>query len=150
LVVTKIAHIFDGSESFISLESGTVFAYDFGANMLVNSQVAQGESLSTHFIEVDSGYGWNNVTSGKFLVAGNRYFGCNPNMSLADYKTFLASQYQANTTVKAICLLANPITLAITSQDIPTLLGNNNIFADAGDISECKYILSVGEALRQG
>ena len=74
LVVTKIAHIFDGSESFISLESGTVFAYDFGANTLVNSQVSQGKSLSTHFIEVNSGFGWNSVTSGKFLVAGNRYF----------------------------------------------------------------------------
>jgi hypothetical protein len=31
-------------------------------------------------------------------------------------------------------LLANPITLSITSQDIPTLLGENNIFSDTGDV----------------
>lgn len=146
LVVTKIAHIFDGTETLISLESGTVFAYDFGANMLVNSQVAQGESLSTHFVEVDSGYGWNSVTSGKFLVAGNRYFSCNPNMSLADYQTFLANQYQANTPVKAICLLAIPITLAITSQDIPTLL-ECNIFSNCGDVTVDYYTNKANDIL---
>jgi phage-related protein len=35
--------------------------------------------------------------------------------------------------------LATPITLAITSQDIPTLLGNNNIFANTGNIKALSY-----------
>lgn len=146
---TKTIHIFDGSETFISLESGTVFAYDFGANMLVNSQVAQGESLSTHFIEVDSGFGWNSVTSGKFLVAGNRYFGCNPNMSLADYQTFLASQHSGGTPVKAVCLLATPIIIPITSATrVKTISGVNNIFSNTGDNS-VKYFTENADSLAE-
>lgn len=43
---------------------------------------------------------------------------------------------------KIVYELATPITLAITSQDIPTILGNNNIFADTGDIEKVTYFNS--------
>jgi len=39
--------------------------------------------------------------------------------------------------------LANPITLAITGQDIPTLLGENNIFSNCGDV-EVDYHADIG------
>lgn len=43
--------------------------------------------------------------------------------------------------VEVVYPLANPITLAITSQDIPTLLGENNIFSNCGDV-EVEYYTS--------
>lgn len=50
---------------------------------------------------------------------------------------------------KAVFALATPIVAyASNSLEIPTINGTNNIFADTGNIN-CKYILSVGEALRQ-
>jgi hypothetical protein len=43
--------------------------------------------------------------------------------------------------------LANPITLSITSQDIPTLLGNNNIFSNTGKINKLVYFKTGSEAV---
>lgn len=40
---------------------------------------------------------------------------------------------------KLVYELANPITLAITSQNIPTLSGENNIFSNCGDINTLVY-----------
>lgn len=45
-----------------------------------------------------------------------------------------ATQWLANNPTYICYYLANPITLSITSQDIPTLLGVNNIFSDTGDV----------------
>lgn len=41
--------------------------------------------------------------------------------------------------VKLVYELATPITLSITSQDIPTLLGENNIFSNCGDVEVNYY-----------
>ena len=53
--------------------------------------------------------------------------------------TDTASFKQALTGQKFVVELANPITLAITSQDIPTLLGENNIFSNCGDVEVNYY-----------
>lgn len=54
--------------------------------------------------------------------------------TLNDFKTFFGNNHLQ------ICYkLANPITLAITSQDIPTLLGENNIFSNTGDVEVNYY-----------
>jgi len=52
----------------------------------------------------------------------------------ADEYTDVASLKSACGNSKIKYELANPITLAITSQDIPTLLGENNIFSNTGDV----------------
>ena len=58
--------------------------------------------------------------------------------SVADFKTWLS-----NNPLQLVYLLANPITLSITSQDIPTLLGENNIFSNCGDV-EVDYHADIG------
>ena len=55
----------------------------------------------------------------------------------------------SNNPTQVVYELATPIELDVSSIAIPTLNGTNNIFADTGDIDEVKYILSVGEYLRQ-
>lgn len=49
-----------------------------------------------------------------------------------DFKTAVMGQ-------KLVYELANPITLAIASQAIPTLLGENNIFSNCGDVEVTYY-----------
>lgn len=49
-----------------------------------------------------------------------------------DLKTAVSGQY-------CTYQLETPITLAITSQDIPTLLGENNIFSNTGDVEVTYY-----------
>ena len=48
--------------------------------------------------------------------------------------------------VEVVYPLATPITLSFTSQDIPTLLGENNIWCDTGD-TEVKFLLTVGKKI---
>jgi len=57
-------------------------------------------------------------------------------MTLTEYREYLASNpFQ-------ICYeLATPITYTLTPQEITTLLGTNNIWADAGNIS-CTYYVN--------
>lgn len=57
----------------------------------------------------------------------------------ADEYSDVASLKSACGNSKIIYELANPITLANTSQDIPTLLGENNIFSNCGDLEVDYY-----------
>lgn len=54
--------------------------------------------------------------------------------SLQDWKNLLD-----NETIHLVYPLATPLTYQLTPTEISTLLGTNNIWADTGDIAECKY-----------
>ena len=55
-------------------------------------------------------------------------------MAAEDVKT-----YMGNHDVFAVCELATPITYQLTPQEVTTLLGQNNIWADAGDVEVTYY-----------
>lgn len=55
----------------------------------------------------------------------------------ADVATYNAAM--ENNKPQIVYKLANPITLSITSQNIPTLLGENNIFSNCGDVEVTYY-----------
>jgi hypothetical protein len=54
--------------------------------------------------------------------------------TIEDYKTWLSTN-----PVKIAVKLAEPIEVQLTPTQITTLIGENVIFADVGDITECKY-----------
>lgn len=59
--------------------------------------------------------------------------------SLTDWKAFLAEN-----PVDVVYELATPTTTTFEiDTEIATLLGNNNIFADCGDVTECRYITEI-------
>jgi hypothetical protein len=59
---------------------------------------------------------------------------------VADNSTTDVSTFVAKLQNQFVCYeLATPITLSITSQDIPTLLGENNIFSNTGDVEVDYY-----------
>ena len=93
--------------------------------------------ISSHFVETSS----NSQPWGKYRFTTGYLQLCDNNEQMADVtalQTWLANQYSGGTPVQFLCELATPITLAITSQDIPTLLGENNIFSNCGDL-EVEY-----------
>lgn len=74
--------------------------------------------------------GINIFTDGSVRVVDNAYTDANA------FKTAMSG-------VMLVYELDTPITLAITSQDIPTLLGENNIFSNCGDV-EVNYHADIG------
>ena len=55
--------------------------------------------------------------------------------TLEEYRTYLQAQYTAGTPVTIVGKLASPIEIAITAEQVTTLLGANNIWADCGDVT---------------
>ena len=59
--------------------------------------------------------------------------------SLNDYKTYVEAQYNNGTPVEVVYTLATPLTITLTPTQVKSLLGNNNLWSDTGDILECVY-----------
>ena len=55
------------------------------------------------------------------------------------FYVIMPSDTDGNTTIEMCYVLANPVTYQLTPQEIRTLLGTNNVWADTGDIAECEY-----------
>lgn len=62
------------------------------------------------------------------------------NGNLAGFKTAMAGQ-------KLVYELATPIEIQLTPQQIAQLLGDNNVFADCGDVEEVKYLNRIDTVL---
>lgn len=139
LIVTKIARVFDGSENFLTLASGRVFAYDFGVNLV--GSFNNNNSLCSHF---HTGYGsWDLLGVGEYLVGGGHYGGVNPDMTLADYKTYLQAQYNNGTPVTLVATLATPIEITTTPENLTALSGQNNVYGDTNGDTEVEYYIEV-------
>ena len=50
----------------------------------------------------------------------------------------------ANTPLQVVALLATPIEYTLTPTEVTTLLGENNIWADTGEITELTYRADTG------
>lgn len=136
VTITQIAHVFDGSENFLPLASGRVFAYDFGVNLV--GSYNNNNSLCSHFHE---GYGaWDQLGVGEYLVAGVRYGGVNPDMTLADFRTYLQAQYNNGTPVIIVATLATPTEITTTPENLTAISGENNVFSDTNGDTEVKYL----------
>ena len=143
MTVTHGGVILNGTESFTEMVANKVYAYNFGFNM--QGSRYDETSKCSHFARSSSG-GWDGIQNNEYLVASNSYFGVNPNMTLANYKTFLANQYSNGTPVTMIGKLATPTTIQLTPTEVKTILGQNNIFGDCGDI-DLKYLETIGNRL---
>lgn len=141
LKITQIAHVFDGSESFVSVQSETVFAYNMGSPIV--GSFGQNNSLSSHFTNETSGGGWNFLQPNHYLIAGSYYAGVNPNMSLSDYKDYLQAQYNNDTPVCIVATLITPIELDITSHSVDQIEGANTISCNTNGNITLSYTESV-------
>lgn len=51
-----------------------------------------------------------------------------------DWKNYITAQANANTPIMVVLTLATPTTVTLTPTEVKSLLGQNNIFADSGDV----------------
>lgn len=90
-----------------------------------------------------SSTGWSGVSRVYKVASTNRInmvFGVNEDVSnTAGVKNFFAAQKTAGTPVQLVYTLASPIEYQFTPQEVTTLLGINNVWADTGDIQTCEY-----------
>ena len=129
LTVDRAMVTLNGSESW-STNSATTGLYYLTISGIKN---ATGHIKSNMFKET--------TVSGVNMVVGEMKF-VSPNVvnfktsyaTLAEWKTALASN-----NVQLLYKLAEPFEVTLTGQDITTLLGQNNIWADCGVVLELSY-----------
>lgn len=131
LVVTHGEINFNGSENWVTNGDKGVFILTSSIPNIDTTKPILFEEYQTIATgQAPTNDGQSNYNSARTAIQIHDERG----MTDTAYKTFLA-----NHNIKMLYSLANPITLAITSQDIPTLLGENNIFSNCGDINSLVY-----------
>lgn len=119
--------------SSTSAIGGSVFSVsvsDVGEGMATRDRYAPNTMISSMFTTAPSSVWWVNdipdlsmsVNTNALYIADNRY---------ADAATFKA----AMSGVQLVYELATPITIHLTPQEISTLKGTNNVWADSGDVT---------------
>lgn len=133
LVVNHVFHEFDGNEAIGNIAAvGTYARTRYTLSNIGGSGVMDGLTNFSHGI-IDTEW------AGEFGHAyGTRSYAylflpCGATASSA--QAYLAGQKTAGTPVQIVWILATPITYQLTAQEVKTLLGNNNIWADAGDVT---------------
>ena len=147
LTVDRAYKAFDGTENtwFRSSKYNGSFYIATGFALVLNPSL--NFAICSHAVRATTfptGY-----TFGKFEFDGqsnNPYFNvwiAAANTSLDDFKTYLAGQAQNGTPVSFCCKLATPIEYTLTPTQISTLQGQNNVWADSGNVT-VEYLSSGG------
>lgn len=135
LTVDGTVKVFNGTETITAY--GT---YSAGARFVTpaldNGQTGQPVLPSNRF-ENKAGKNYVGISTGasraSFYIA-NGLFGDGVELTAANLKTWLSTN-----NLEVFYKLATPQTYTLTADQITTLLGTNNIWADTGDISEFIY-----------
>ena len=144
LVVDKYLYSFTGNESFLNNQSAWG-DYSF----LYNTEINLKSSFSTlaycksSHLNLVNGGAWNLLTPYAYMIASNMYIGIGYDGTETELKSWLAAQNATGTPVQILGMLAEPITYHLTPTQVRTLVGNNNIWADTGDIISGKYFKSL-------
>lgn len=130
LTVTHGIKVWDGTENFGLVSDGTT---NRRFTVVLSGTTANG--ICSHGVMVNTNSGsWGQFrlyTTGNFAVLDN---GSNFADATA-LKAYLAEQYANGTPLTVVYELATPITITLTPTEVTTLLGDNNIWADSGDVA---------------
>ena len=134
MTILRGVTVFDGSENW-SVEGNNNFYTPSGRGS--GAYYGEDKLLCSHFKSMYGSLGNNNNVY--ISNAGNLNLQCDDITHTTEgIKSWLATQV-ANNTPFTICYeLKTPIEVQLTPEEVTTLLGTNNIFADSGDV-EVKY-----------
>lgn len=149
LVANRVTHTLTGCEKFLELSTGThrfgIFINNSGSsNSLGWEQCIDltSEGVTNNAVGLMTSHFKYKSTSSVF---GAVYIGTDKSLlfwdkdtkfdSLNAFKTWLTEQYNNGEPVQISYLIANPIEYQLTGQQIETLLGNNTIWTDVGQVS---------------
>ena len=133
LTVTHKAYVFNGTENGWSASGAYQGSFYYNTGEEHNNS---GICSHAQFVSATSSYAF-----GKFVLDGGSPARKNINVwvqsagtTVAQFKTWLATEYSNGTPLTFVLELATPLTYQLTQQQV-TLLTTNNIWADSGDVS---------------
>lgn len=131
LTVDRIHITYDGTENWQMLES-KLFRADALSILLNSASRNRFDRFKTSNISV-----WGSAINGYAGVIARRVWFKNDTKwtSLEEWVAYLQEQAANGTPLTAVLVLAAPRTYQLTPQEVKTLLGENNVFADAGDVN---------------
>lgn len=116
-------------------DSKTGYELDDSSELLCNLYKTQPASTDTRIINR-----WEDYSIGRRITGTNRIVIKDSTMTSENYTEKMASCY--------ICYkLATPITIQLTPTQVSSILGVNNIWADTGDVINCKYIRDLNSTI---
>lgn len=147
LTIDKFLYVYDGTESFF--KSGSALNGFF--NKLTdatphddwplmfnytNAQSLTDEAASFLICTISSttykdNYGYCYIDSGHNFNVDPDIFGT----TVDSFKAKLAELYAAETPLSVFCRIATPITVQLTPTEIDSFIGENNLYADTGNIA---------------
>ena len=144
LTVNKVSETFDGSadETWSFTNASRRYAsISLQYNSVYTSGLAKPPFISNIAVPIPQDVTYADITysaisSSRSQPKSLRYVfaGITDTLTLEEFKTWLSSN-----PLQVVYLLATPITYQLTPQEIRTLLGANNVWADTGDIAGCEY-----------
>lgn len=127
MTITRTIKVYDGTESWTQLGS------DSSRRFRRTLSAKTGDGITSHFEVVNTTTGvFGKINLGQYITIldNNSYF------ADADaVKAWVKAQYDNGTPLEVVYELDTPITVQLTPSQMQTLLGDNAIWADTGDVS---------------
>jgi hypothetical protein len=136
LVITHEAYTFNGTEA---IDINVIGGYNrFSASIFANNTGAhRANGMCSHLT-----YGFQPVETNAIdlricCFEGRKYlyWRWDAMENVDSMKAYLAQQYANGTPMIAVAILESPITVTLTPNELSTLLGANNIWSDAGEVT---------------
>lgn len=120
---------YDNSNALFTVDIPDMKSYSYTSNIT--------KTICSSYKYKGSNKGWASMVFGEFGIA-------NKNFRIKDTRYETASAFKTALTGETILYeLAEPISIHLTASQITTLLGQNNVWADCGDISNLVYYVGM-------
>lgn len=145
LTVNTVGRTFDGTESWSQQYTAPnrLFRYTFSGLRTDGTEILR--RACSHFSNIGItsstiGIGFYAYTSGS---NNNIWFQFRPDLEaipdLEAWKAWLAQQYSNGTPLQAFTPIITPVSYQLSPTEVKTILGQNNIWSDTGDITNLEY-----------
>lgn len=155
LTVDRYLYVYDGTESFTKSSTALNGFYNrlspgytphnwpgmvnYNSISQITDEISSMFVITKNIDEYRQNYGYCFLDSGMNFDAQPETFGT----TVESFKAKLAELYANGTPVSVFAKLATPITISLTPTQISTLQGQNNLWADSGNVA-VEYLASGG------
>lgn len=135
LTVEREIYQFTGSEN---VSSSTVGGHQRFQSTVLSDNAKYSDTqpqMNSHFVATFAPIGTNNVDNAMSCYTNKTlYWRADGYADTTAMKTYFSQQYANGTPVTHVCYLATPTTIQLTGEEITALLGENNVWANSGDV----------------
>ncbi len=144
LTVTHWGHTFDGTEEFTYYSSNHFslnWFFPSGYGIATSGEQTERIPYSSHYpVGTSSQYSTKYCqalvnTVNKMIFVRPNADGDDNTVDIDSFRTYLATQYAAQTPVQIVWTLRDPKTYQLTPIEVKSLLGETNVWVNTGDVS---------------